>query len=263
MSSTSSLHMVMIQSGLNGLKNLYDCVEDLLKLPVTQEVITRHRNEKWVDELLYGSVMLLDLCGTRNDILVSTKEHMLDLLSTLRRTKGRELGMEGKVHAYICSRKKVKKDINKCLALLKQMDNRNTSVPIADQDPDLPMVERMQGELRMITVSFFRLILSFLSSSKPKPKHSKWSLVSTLVHKGSIACEGEQEDMSEVKSIDAALFSLSGKFSSKVAEMERMQKAQRQLEVLDIGIKDLEAGMDCILKCLIETRASLLNILTQ
>ncbi|KAJ8629276.1 hypothetical protein MRB53_022599 [Persea americana] len=188
---------------------------------------------------------------------------MLDLLSTLRRTKGRELGMEGKVHAYKCSRKKIKKDINKYLALLKQMDNRNTSVPIANHDPDLPMVERVQGELRMITFSFFRLILSLLSSSKPKPKHSKWSLVSTLVHKGSTACEGEQEDMSEVKSVDAALFSPCGKFSSKVAEMERMQKAQRQLEVIEIGIKDLEAGLDCIFKSLIETRVSLLNIHTQ
>ena len=102
MSSASSLRMEMIHSGLNGLKNLFDCVEDFLQLQVTQEVITRHRNEKWVDELLNGSVMLLDLCGTANDILVSMEEHMLDLLSTLRRTKGLEWGMESKVHAYIC-----------------------------------------------------------------------------------------------------------------------------------------------------------------
>lgn len=83
------------------------------------------------------------------------------------------------------------------------------------------------------------------------------------MHKGSIAYEGEQEDMSEVKSVDAALFSVSGKFSSEVAEMDRIQKAQRQLEVLKIGIKDLEAGLDCIFKSLIKTRASLLNILTR
>ncbi|RWR84551.1 hypothetical protein CKAN_01336900 [Cinnamomum micranthum f. kanehirae] len=263
-SSTSSLRMEMIHSGLNGLKNLYDCVEDFLQLQVTQEVITHHRDEKWVDELLDGSVMLLDLCSTANDILVSMEEHMLDLLSTLRRTKGREWGMESKVQAYFCSRKKMKKDISKCLALLKRMDNRHASVPISDQDPDLSMVVRVQGELRMITISFFQAILSFLCFSKPKPKPSKWSLVSTLVRsKRSIAREREQEDMSEVMSFHTALFSLCGKISSKVAEMERVQKAQRQLEALEVGIKDIEAGLDCIFKCLIKTRASLLNILTQ
>ncbi|KAI4298321.1 hypothetical protein L6164_031895 [Bauhinia variegata] len=45
----------LLSHKLRGLQDLHDCIEKLVQLPVTQEVLAQERQEKWVDELLDGS----------------------------------------------------------------------------------------------------------------------------------------------------------------------------------------------------------------
>ncbi|XP_077219643.1 uncharacterized protein LOC143853797 [Tasmannia lanceolata] len=84
--------------GLSGLKDLYNCVEDLLQLPLTQQVLFTHQQEKWMEEMLDGSVRLLDMCGITRDILIQMKGQVVDLNSALRRSSN----VEGIIGAYIC-----------------------------------------------------------------------------------------------------------------------------------------------------------------
>ena len=77
-----------ISHKLSGLKDLHDCVDDLLLLPLTQQTLAQHRHEKCVDELLDGSLKLLDVCGTPKDALLQTREHAQELQSSLRRRWG-------------------------------------------------------------------------------------------------------------------------------------------------------------------------------
>ena len=44
-----------ISNCLSSLEDLYTSVDELLNLPQTQQALSHHQHEKWVDELLNGS----------------------------------------------------------------------------------------------------------------------------------------------------------------------------------------------------------------
>ncbi|CAN1770809.1 hypothetical protein LINPERHAP1_LOCUS11711 [Linum perenne] len=102
---------------LNSLQDLYDCVDQLLQLPLTQQTIV----QKSFSELLDGSLRLLDLCSTAKDALSQIKESVFELQSAIRRRQG---GLEGETRRYLNSRKIVKKAIHK---VLKGMESRTKS----------------------------------------------------------------------------------------------------------------------------------------
>ena len=78
---------------LNGLKDLHECVDLLLQLPLTQKALAQEQHRKWVEELLDGSLMRLDVCSIAKDALLQTKECTQELQSILRRRRGAEMGL--------------------------------------------------------------------------------------------------------------------------------------------------------------------------
>ncbi|CBI14780.3 unnamed protein product, partial [Vitis vinifera] len=85
-SSTSTLETIC--NGLSGLQELYKCLDELLGLPSTQQALSHHQHEKWVNDLLDGPVRILDVCGSVRDVIAQFKEKIRDLQSALRRRKG-------------------------------------------------------------------------------------------------------------------------------------------------------------------------------
>ncbi|KAL7207066.1 hypothetical protein ACSBR2_019709 [Camellia fascicularis] len=69
--STSS-SFPSINNRLEGLQDLYNCVDDLLLLPHTEQ----ESNKRWVEEALDGYLRLLDVCATTRDVLSQTKQHV-------------------------------------------------------------------------------------------------------------------------------------------------------------------------------------------
>ncbi|KAJ0098128.1 hypothetical protein Patl1_29217 [Pistacia atlantica] len=110
-----------IQNGLVGLAELFNCIEEFIHSPQTQQALLRHQDGKLVEEALDGSVTLLDTCGTARDILLTMKEHVQTLQSALRR-RGGDSSIESHIAAYISFKKKGKKDIAKCLSALKKLE---------------------------------------------------------------------------------------------------------------------------------------------
>ncbi|KAH0973174.1 hypothetical protein GBA52_025330 [Prunus armeniaca] len=105
--TTSEAKADSICKGLFGLKDLYICIEDLLQLPMTQQALALHQNERWVEELLDGSVKYLDVCGNTRDAILAMKESVRDLQSALRRRKvGGDSCLEDNLGSYTCIRKK-------------------------------------------------------------------------------------------------------------------------------------------------------------
>ncbi|KAF8406686.1 hypothetical protein HHK36_008777 [Tetracentron sinense] len=260
-SEISSAKAETIKIGLAGIEKLYNCVDDLIHLPLTQQALVHHKHERLVEEVLDGSVSLLDVCGTARDILLMMSERVQDLQSALRSRSGRDSSMESKVGAYICFRKKVKKDIGKCLGELKRMGSKFGLSSLIELDHHLSVVVKVLREVTMITISIFQSLLMFMSApSKLKP--GRWSLISKLVHAESIAnCEGRQEHINEVENVDVALYSLHGGIRNKDAKVN-LQTAQKSLETLEISIGGLETGLECMFRRLIQTRVTLLNIIS-
>ncbi|XP_058099825.1 uncharacterized protein LOC131244196 [Magnolia sinica] len=101
LSSISSLMDKTIWIGLGGLKCLYDSVDDLLQLPLSQQALVNHQHQKWVEAILDGWVRLLDIYSTTRDMMFHIKETVKDLQSALCR-RGGDLCLENKAKTYIC-----------------------------------------------------------------------------------------------------------------------------------------------------------------
>ncbi|KAF3440379.1 hypothetical protein FNV43_RR18663 [Rhamnella rubrinervis] len=253
-----------ICSGLSRLEDLYECVEDLLNMGSTQQVLSRHRDQKYVDELVDGSVKLVDICGILRDLMLQTNEHVRALQSALRRRKG-DSSIETSITSYNCFRKKMKKDVKKLMMALKQVDkNFESSSPAVDQDDHhLCAVIRVLREACGMNISIFQSLCVFLTVSGSKTKSSRWSLVSKLMHKGSVvalACEDKEESVYEMQGVDSALcmISLGAEYHA-----EKMQTGLKRLKALENSINGLENGLESVFRRLIKTRTSLLNVISQ
>ena len=259
---SSSSQAEKICRGLTGLVELYSSIEDLLNLPLTQQALAHQQKEKWVNELVDGSVRYLDLCSETRDTVLLMKESVSELQSAIRRGKGGEFMIEGDVAGYNSSRKKTKKESAKSISSLRQMENRLGASLILDLDQHLSAVVRVLREASLIINSIFQQLLLFLSSPVMKPKPTKWPLVSKLVKKGVVMYEDQGKKMNELERVEVALSNLLVQNPGKDSEAEKIQSTQNRLEDLEKSIEGIENGLGCLFRRLIQTRVSLLNILS-
>ncbi|CAI0407805.1 unnamed protein product [Linum tenue] len=227
--STSS----SISHKLNGLQDLYGIVDKLLQLSTTQQALAN--DQKCFNEVLEGSLRLLDLCNTAKDALSQMKESVAELQSAIRRRQG---GLEGETRRYLKSRCMVKKAIQKAL---KGMDSKK-SVSSNNIETDNVEAISMLKEAESAVVEVFECLLSFIYQSSSKP--SSWSFVSKL--KKVAAASSNENEFAEV---DASLK------TNKSGE-----EVQVHLKNLQPCIQDLEEGVEWLLRRVIKTRASILNI---
>ncbi|KAJ6736490.1 hypothetical protein OIU85_018656 [Salix viminalis] len=153
--STSAYHK------LSGLKALYECVEDFLQLPSTQKTLSNEQQKERGEEVLNGSLLLLDMCSTTRDVFSSMKECLQELESSLRRRKGGESGFSSEVESYMMSRKKIEKTIRRCFKNLKSTEKNIASAVDAVS---------MLREVRETSLEIFQSLLSLCFSSKGKIK---------------------------------------------------------------------------------------------
>ncbi|KAK7309400.1 hypothetical protein RJT34_06092 [Clitoria ternatea] len=252
--ATSSMQTEAIKAGLTGLTELYCYVQELIGSPHTQKALLHHEG-KHVEKPLDMSVSLLDICGSTRELLLLMKEHVLHLQSAMRR-KGLDSSVNDQICAYICFKKRAKKDISKRLKALKTIESSFKPYPLLDIDHHLVMMTNVLRELSKVTISFFRQLVHFICAPVVLKKHTRgWTLFSKIV---STRCDIEK------RSIDygVALCYFHKRFR-KIDVKSDVQIVKRRLGEVEWSIGELEAGLDCLFRCLIQQRVSLLNLLTQ
>ncbi|GLT63235.1 hypothetical protein SLA2020_358130 [Shorea laevis] len=234
---------------LSGLQDLHDIIEKLLLLPFTQQALGQDQHQKFVDELLDGSLRLFDLCTTAKDALLQTKECIQELQSVLRRRRGTEITHE--VRKYLASRKTVKKAV---LKALKNMKNKESTTAF-NKDSETGATINILQKAQSVTLNVLESLLYFVSGPEAESKSSRWSVVSKLLHNKRIGCEGGQHE-NEIANAEATLLSItSGKTSMQIED------AKTELQKSESCIQDLEEGLESIYRRLIKARATILNIL--
>ncbi|CAK9153916.1 unnamed protein product [Ilex paraguariensis] len=238
-----------MSSGLRGLEDWYDSIDDLLQSPQSQQTFGQERDEKWVEEVLDGYLSLLDVCATTKDVLAHTKQDAQELLSILRRRRS-----ENDFGCYLTSRKQAKKVIQKSLKGLKSIRNKNTLWAL-DKDPETVAIVSMLNEVEEVSLSVFESLLSYIAGTKGQSRQSVWSLISKLKQPKSRASKEEETLTNEFDEVEAALKSLTG-------DSMNAENLQNHLVKLESVVEDLEEGLECLFRRLIKTRVSLLNILS-
>ncbi|XP_027362703.1 uncharacterized protein LOC113870308 [Abrus precatorius] len=261
--TSSSSEVERIFFGLSGLVELHKCIEDLLKLPLTQQALSHYHNQKWVDELLECPVRFLDILGETRDAIMLMKGNVRELQSALRRRKIGDLVIESHVSSYWSLRRNTRKECTKSLLLLKQKDGSFGASPPLDLNHHLSAVVRVLREASLITSSIFQSLVAFLSSPILKSKaNNKWAFVSRLMQKGVLQCNNQQENVNELEKVDLSLCRMVMDNANKDFEAENFQSAHKELEAVVVIIEGLENGLDCLFKHLINTRVSFLNIIS-
>ncbi|KAL5754346.1 hypothetical protein ACOSP7_022566 [Xanthoceras sorbifolium] len=263
----------MLQNGLVGLAEMYNCMEEFINSSTqTQQALLRHGNGQLVEEALDKSVTLIDTCSSARDLLLTMKENVQALQSTLRRRRGSGdySSIENEIASYIACRKKMKKDISKSLQALKKLEIKNKTTVVDHHQHDLSFTIKVLGESTAITISIFRSLLIFVSMPA---KLSGWSLISKLMKTRLSSSSDDphhhQKMINQVESVDFAVHSLLGssRSSSTTSSSSNNDKAsevnmtQKMLQGLSVSIEGLETGLDSMFKCLVHNRVSFLNIL--
>ncbi|GFY87805.1 hypothetical protein Acr_05g0014440 [Actinidia rufa] len=241
-----------ICDALSGLGELYMSMDDLLKLTLTQQALSLHQQEEWIDGLLDGSLRLLDVCGIIRDLMSQLKEHVRDLQSTLRRRKD-DSSTKISISKFLSFRKDIKKNAKKLIATMKQIEKRTGGSLLLALDHHFSSVIRVLREAVVATTSIFHLLLLFLSVP------TKRSLVSRLLHTETVTYEGQRVNMNELQSANFALHTLL-KCGSSEGDWKLL--AQNRLEYLETSIEAIENCLGLSFRSMIRARASLLNVVS-
>ncbi|XP_045806241.1 uncharacterized protein LOC123899210 [Trifolium pratense] len=248
-SSSSLCHKI------DGLRDLIECVEKLIQLPLTQDALAHEHQENWVNNLLDGSLRLLDVCSSAKDALIHTKECTRELQSIIRRKRGGEVEIATEAKKFLTSRKIVKKAISKTLANLKT-NTKNCNILSTNKDHQTVVLINLLQDVEVATLSTFETILQFISGTTAL-KSNTWLSISKLIQPKRVSCSLVAEE-SEFAQVDVALQSF---VFSKTSKLEEVNDLQNNLEKMELCIQDFEEGLEFLFRRLIKIRVSILNIL--
>ena len=254
-SKATSSSSTLLRHKVEGLQDLIECVGKLIQLPLTQDVLLHERQENWVNELLDGSLRLLDVCTAAKDALLRTKECTRELQSTIRRKRGGEVELTAEVKKFLTSRKVVKKAISKALANLNSTSKSSNISSNTNKDHRTVALISLLQDMEVATLSTFQTLLQFISGST-QSKSNSWLSISKLIQPKRVGCS-LVADESEFAQVDAALQSF---VFTKTCKFEDINNLQNQLEKMESCIQDFEEGLEFLFRRLIKIRVSLLNV---
>ncbi|OWM70604.1 hypothetical protein CDL15_Pgr014277 [Punica granatum] len=206
-----------------------------------------------MEDLLDGTLRTLYVCGILQDVLSQMKGCIQELESSFRRKRGSELGLASEVESYLMSRKKMRKLVSKTLDSLKKMEKQSNLKKAAKEEDEAAL--NVLREVEQVNISVFESLLFFLS--KPKTRSNGWSMGSKVMPAKRISCEVVAE-ANELEAFGSELLALK---LSKVNSVQ-VRTALKRAEALESSIKETEEVLECILRCLVKTRVSLLNIIS-
>ncbi|XP_057771031.1 uncharacterized protein LOC130990812 [Salvia miltiorrhiza] len=187
---------------INGLRNLYESIDDLLLLSSIQQIIS----EECVDDY----IKLLDASSSVKDLISLAKQDLRELLSAVRRKDAQ--GING----YHASRNRSKKMIKTCLKKLKRSRASATSENVS-----------LLKDAESVAISLLESLLSYTLGRKMQETKSSWSLVSKLMHS-----KKASDDENEFNEVDSLL-----QLNQENELVNQIKKMDSSIQVLEEGLE--------------------------
>ncbi|XP_010416531.1 PREDICTED: uncharacterized protein LOC104702379 [Camelina sativa] len=225
----------MAQIDFENLRELHDCVNYLLDhCPKTRESMSQQGQEKWTEQVSEASLRMLDICNISKDVMTLVKHNLHDLQLILRGNESSDVNE--KIAAYNRYKNKLKKETLKCLNCLKNMKGSEGRVDMPTEH-NLLFVAEVLKEVRRVVVTMVESLFSLGCIPWLEKRSSKGSLSSIFTSRSSYLLDNVWDETA-------------------------VQSATTRLEAAEIAIEELEIELESIFRRLIQTRVSLLNILT-
>ncbi|KAJ0240735.1 Uncharacterized protein HA466_0223190 [Hirschfeldia incana] len=245
--TTGSSESVLM--ALAGLEELYHCTEEFLEMGLTQRVMLSDDGSEFMEEMLDGSLRLMDTCSVSRDLMAETHEHVRGVQSCVRRKKvaggGGTDQLDAALSGYIGFRKNMRKEAKKLLGSLKKIDGGSClSLGVNNGQQDEHVVAVIDAMRRVVSVSV-SVLKSFLEFLSGRQSNIKSKLASVLKKKKDF----HEENKNEMESLDFAICC-------------SRDDLQNKLEEVEMSIDGFEKHLEGLFRRLIRTRASLLNIIS-
>ncbi|KAL3840138.1 hypothetical protein ACJIZ3_024729 [Penstemon smallii] len=236
-SDATSTSATSICSNLASLRDLHENINNMIQLPSIQQALYNEQGESWMNELLDGSLSLVDFCGFSRDILCLTKESVQDLESSIRRNRGEDM------NAYMTSRKIIIKKVNKCIKNLKSFNQNSTSV-LLHKDDDLKAIAIMLQATEALDLSILKSVLALVSGEKKQSKQGSWSLLSNFTSASRVHSEIEQEE----------------DLSLNINKSRTMQSTLKQLKASEMKIQEIEEELEIFFRMMSDVEDQLCRL---
>ncbi|KAG8377770.1 hypothetical protein BUALT_Bualt08G0068000 [Buddleja alternifolia] len=187
-SQSTSTSATSLCENLASLRELHEGINNMIQMPSVQQALFHEQGQSWINELLDGSLRLVDLCEFSRDVVCLTKESVQDLESSMRRNRG-QTATSDDIKAYVDSRKKINKMVKKCIKNF----NKN-STTLTDNE-----FQKMLKETEALDFSVLISILMHISGEKESSKRKSWSFLSKFTQTSRVHSEVENITVKELK----------------------------------------------------------------
>lgn len=246
-------------SGLAQLKSVHDSLDDLLLLPQTKETLhSGGESEQLIEKFLEDFLHFVDIYGMFQSLVLSLKEEHLAAQVAVRKRD------DSKIQIYLNTLKKMSKEITKLISSL-QRQQQHSNVPKISSDA-ITEVTGIIREVIEVTVSVSVALFSGLSVSLASTflSHRKSSRI-TLMGGG-----GKQKKNVVVSTTDcqgleefAQIWLFRSLWNLRKKDDEELKLTTKRMYEIEDCIRGIEIGSEKAFRSLINTRVSLLNVLTQ
>ncbi|EXB56343.1 hypothetical protein L484_024885 [Morus notabilis] len=249
--TTSSRTSAWLCDGLSRLRDLHDCLEDILQLPQTQESLRRQPHS--VEKLLEDFLRFVDVYGIFQTSILALKEEQSAAQVAIRKRD------ESKTALCLKARKRTAKEMRKLVATVRCIE-RLASPVVSVGDAELADAI---GEVVEATVTVSVELFNGIAVSLGPKKSSAWSYIGLIrlkkkAKKVNYVNVISEEGIKEFEEVGTECLVGLRKKSD-----EEIRKASMKMRELETCIGGIENGGERIFRSLINARVSLLNSLTQ
>lgn len=229
-----SLHSCHVSDALVRLRTILESLDDLLDLVPSRDSLRRHPT--WVEKVLEDFLVMVDVYGTFQ-MQISTLKHCNVAAQLATRRKD---GLK----TVVCLKglKKSGREIFKLMPFLQTIRENPNDLSGYDSNPDLELVGVIKDVIEVILM-VSEAVFGGISGSFETRKTS-WMMGLKKSKKGK-----------EIKELENGIWSL-GNYKDEVLNKKMMQEMEECIE-------GIESGSEKVFRSLINTRVSLLNVLTQ
>ncbi|KAL0326003.1 UNVERIFIED_CONTAM: hypothetical protein Sradi_5169600 [Sesamum radiatum] len=231
--------------GLRRLKTVHESLDDLLHLPQTRESLRGGEYSSLIEKLLEDFLRFVDVYGMFQTLVLRLKEEYSAVQIAFRRKAGEKIAVHSK------NLNKIAKEIGKLAPNLASIGKLSTAPARAPYDDEAELIDVINDVVK-VTVSVSGSLFGGLSNSSAFRKPSCMGLMNFGKKTKNVKVEGAIREFEEID-----LEKL-----RKQAE-EEVKMASKKMHETEDCIVEIEGCAERAFRSLINTRVSLLNVLTQ